>query len=288
MDREAKQLFDQCRQALLPYYPATEAQSMAFLLLEHLFQLDKMQVLINQPIQTIPQVLQVLDNALRRLQQYEPIQYITKQAEFYGLPFRVKPGVLIPRPETEELVAWIIQDFQSQPLTLLDIGTGSGCIAVTLAKNMPQAQVNALDVSNEALTIAQQNAALNKVNIQWIAHNILAPSFTHFADQSLDVIVSNPPYVTPAEQAQMHENVLKHEPALALFVPQNEPLLFYEAITQVARQKLKPQGALYFEINEQFGAITKKMIEQQGFQEVEVRKDLFGKDRMVKAVGLSG
>ncbi|WP_299460154.1 peptide chain release factor N(5)-glutamine methyltransferase [uncultured Microscilla sp.] len=288
MNKEAKQLFDQCRQALLPYYPATEAQSMAFLLLEHLFQLNKMQVLVNQPIQTTPQVLQVFNNALRRLQQYEPIQYIIKQAEFYGLPFWVKPGVLIPRPETEELVAWIIQDFQDQPLTLLDIGTGSGCIAVTLAKNMPQTQVNALDVSPEALTIAQQNAALNKVNIQWIVHDILTPSFTHFADQSLDVIVSNPPYVTPDEQAQMHENVLKHEPALALFVPQNEPLLFYEAITQVARQKLKPQGALYFEINEQFGVITKAMIEQQGFRQVEVRKDLFGKDRMIKAVGLSG
>lgn len=283
MDIAAKQLFDQCRSELSTHYSHPEAQSIAFMLLEYAFGFDKTQVLVNKNAQVDTTTWQKYEDALKRLQQQEPIQYIIGQTEFYGLPFKVQTGVLIPRPETEELVDWIIQNHPPQPLHLLDIGTGSGCIAVTLAKHLPQAQVSALDVSPQALSIAQQNAELNQVNIRFIQENILAPSALDVADQSLDVVVSNPPYVTPAEKAQMHTNVLAHEPELALFVPQDEPLLFYEAIAQFAQQKLKPKGALYFEINELFGQATQAMMEQKGFTNVEIKKDMFGKDRM--AVG---
>lgn len=283
MDIAAKQLFDQCRSELSTYYSNPEAQSIAFMLLEHVFGFDKTQVLVNKNTQADSAIWQKYVDALQRLKQQEPIQYIMGQTEFYGLPFKVQTGVLIPRPETEELVDWIIQNHPQQTPHILDIGTGSGCIAITLAKHLPQAQVNALDVSPQALTIAQQNAALNGVDIRFIQDNILSPSTLAFANQSLDVVVSNPPYVTPAEKAQMHANVLAHEPELALFVPQDEPLLFYEAIAQFAQQKLKPKGALYFEINELFGQATQAMMEQKGFTNVEIKKDMFGKDRM--AVG---
>lgn len=283
MDIAAKQLFDQCRSELFAHYSHPEAQSIAFMLLEYAFGFDKTHVLVNKNTQTDTATWQKYEDALRRLQQQEPIQYIIGQTEFYGLPLKVQPGVLIPRPETEELVDWIIQNHSQQTIHLLDIGTGSGCIAITLAKHLPQAQVNALDVSPQALTIAQQNAVLNEVNIRFVQENILAPSTPDFANQSLDIVVSNPPYVTPAEKAQMHTNVLAHEPELALFVPQDKPLLFYEAIAQFAQQRLKPKGALYFEINELFGQATQAMMEQTGFVNIEIKKDMFGKDRM--AVG---
>lgn len=281
MDIAAKQLFDQCREQLSAHYPNPEAQSITFILLEHVFNLSKTQVLVNQRKTVESSTWQQFEAALQRLKQLEPVQYVIGHTEFYGLPFRVMSGVLIPRPETEELVDWIVQNHQSQTLALLDIGTGSGCIAISLAKHLPKAQVSALDVSPEALATAQQNATLNQVDIRFIEDNILSPNASHFANQSLDVIVSNPPYVTPAEKNQMHHNVLAHEPELALFVPQEKPLLFYKAIAQFALQTLKPKGMLYFEINELFGQATKEMMEQQGFANVEVRQDMFGKDRMV-------
>ena len=193
---------------------------------------------------------------------------------------------MIPRPETEELVAWIIQDQANQPINVLDLGTGSGCIAVSLAKNLPQAKVQALDVSPEALQVAQSNATYHATKVRFMQDNLLEPQKLHEAipDHSLDVMVSNPPYVTPAEKKQMRANVLDFEPDLALFVPQEVPLLFYKAIAQLAQQKLKPGGKLYFEINEQFGQETKEMLQSMGFQEVIIRKDGFGKDRMTRAI----
>lgn len=280
---EAKKLFDQYRQSLNTHYEPVEAQSIVFLLFEHLLQLSKTQILVNQIINISPGTQLALDNALIRLKNQEPIQYIIGQTEFYGFPFQVKPGVLIPRPETEELVDWIIQNNQNQALHLLDIGTGSGCIAVSLAKNLVGAKVAALDVSPKALAVTQQNAALNGATILLIQDNILNPQKKLFANHTLDIIVSNPPYVTPAEKAEMQANVLQYEPELALFVPQSEPLLFYEAIARFAQQKLKPGGQLYFEINEQFGQQTKEMLANLGFKNTEVKKDMFGKDRMVRS-----
>ena len=281
---EAKKLFDQYRQNLHTHYEPAEAQSIVFLLFEHLLRLSKTQILVNQPVDVSSDTQLALENALARLKNHEPIQYIIGQTEFYGLPFQVKPGVLIPRPETEELVDWIIQDNQNRTsLTILDIGTGSGCIAVTLAKHLSTTQVTAVDVSSEALAIAQQNAKLNQTPVRFISDSILTLPETCFVDHSHDIIVSNPPYVTPAEKTEMQANVLEHEPELALFVPQNAPLLFYEAIARLAQQKLKPDGQLYFEINELFGQETKEMLESLGFSNIEVRKDMFGKDRMVRS-----
>ncbi|OJJ22983.1 protein-(glutamine-N5) methyltransferase, release factor-specific [marine bacterium AO1-C] len=282
----AKQLFDSYRQQLQNLYTPEETQTIAFWLLEHFLKLSRTSVLINQLVEISQDQQQTLNSALDRLKNHEPIQYIVGYTEFYGLTFRVRPGVLIPRPETEELVDWIVQDYQNKSINGLDIGTGSGCIAVSLAKSLPQAQVQALDVSSEALQIAQENAIDNKAAVKFIQDDILNPENLHQAisDHSLDIIVSNPPYVTPAEKSQMHANVLEFEPDLALFIPQEQPLLFYKAIAQLGTQKLKTGGTLYFEINEQFGAETKEMLLKLNFQDIVIRKDGFGKDRMVKAV----
>ena len=282
----SKKLFDTYRQQLQSLYPPEEAQTIAFWLLEHYLKLSKTSILINQTIEITQAQQDALTNAVERLQNNEPIQYILGYTEFYGLTFQVQPGVLIPRPETEELVDWIIQDNQKLPVKILDIGTGSGCIAISLAKNLAQAEVTALDVSEEALKIAETNAIQNQAKVQFIQDDILNPQSLPqlIPDHSLDIIVSNPPYVTPAEKEQMRANVLEHEPELALFIPQDQPLLFYEAIARLATQKLKPNGQLYFEINEQFGQETKAMLLEKGFEKVVIKKDGFGKDRMVRGV----
>ena len=281
----AKQLFDEYRQQLQTIYAPEEAQTIVFWLLEHFLALNRTNVLINQTIEISQTQQAALNNALERLKKHEPIQYIVGYTEFYGLTFRVRPGVLIPRPETEELVEWVVQDYRDQVVNILDIGTGSGCIAISLAKNLAQSKVQALDVSAEALQVAQSNAVENKAKVQFIQEDILNPQtlLQLIPDHSLDVVVSNPPYVTPAEKSQMQANVLDFEPDLALFIPQEQPLLFYKAIAQLATQKLKAYGRLYFEINEQFGRETKQMLEGLGFQDIIIRKDGFGKDRMVKA-----
>ncbi|HAS42483.1 MAG TPA: peptide chain release factor N(5)-glutamine methyltransferase [Microscillaceae bacterium] len=280
-----KQLFDEYRQQLQTIYAPEEAQTIVFWLLEHFLALNRTNVLINQTIEISQTQQQALNNALERLKKHEPIQYIVGYTEFYGLTFHVRPGVLIPRPETEELVEWVVQDYRDQVVNILDIGTGSGCIAISLAKNLAQSKVQALDVSSEALQVAQSNAVENKAKVQFIQEDILNPQtlLQLIPDHSLDVVVSNPPYVTPAEKSQMQANVLDFEPDLALFIPQEQPLLFYKAIAQLATQKLKTYGRLYFEINEQFGNETKQMLEDLGFQDIIIRKDGFGKDRMVKA-----
>ncbi len=282
----SKQLFDDYRQQLQDLYSPAEAQNIAFWLMEYFFELSRTQVLVNSPIVVDEVKQQALNEVLIRLKHHEPIQYIVGYTEFYGLRFQVQPGVLIPRPETEELVAWIIQDQANQPINMLDLGTGSGCIAVSLAKNLPQAKVQALDVSPEALQVAQSNASHHAAKVTFIQDNLLEPQKLHQAipDHSLDVMVSNPPYVTPAEKKQMRANVLDFEPDLALFVPQEAPLLFYKAIAQLAQQKLKSGGKLYFEINEQFGQETKELLQSMGFQEIIIRKDGFGKDRMTRAI----
>lgn len=280
----AKQLFDQYHQSLQSHYAVQEAQAITFLLLEGLLQLSKTSVLVNQAICLTTDKKNALAQALARLKNQEPIQYVLGHTEFYGLNFQVKPGVLIPRPETEELVDWIIQDHPAQDLQVLDIGTGSGCIAISLAKNLSPSKVYGLDVSTEALGIAQQNAVANQAKVSFIQDDVLQPQHMQalFPDQSLDIVVSNPPYVTPAEKTQMSANVLEHEPDLALFVPETQPLVFYEAIAQLAFRKLKPGGMLYFEINEQYGQEMKALLQSIGFTNIQLRKDIFGKDRMMR------
>ncbi len=221
-----------------------------------------------------------LEEILSRLKKNEPYQYVFGKCEFYGLEFRVTPDVLIPRPETEELVEWVLSE-NSMVDRFLDIGTGSGCIAVTLGKKIPAAAIHAWDISDGALAIAAENAAYNGVVVQFLKRDILQ-SFS--AETSFDVIVSNPPYVMESEKVTMEENVLHFEPHEALFVPDNDPLLFYRRIAEVALAMLHEGGRLYFEVNRTKGASICSMLQQRGFLEVESRNDLSGNLRMIKAV----
>jgi release factor glutamine methyltransferase len=215
---------------------------------------------------------------VRRLKRGEPIQYITGKTEFYGMPFRVTPDVLIPRPETEELVEWIVA---GNKRSVLDVGTGSGCIAVTLAKKMAGADVHAWDISESALKVAEENARLNGVSVRFSVRDVFQPVE---GSPAFDAIVSNPPYVTESEKADMEPNVLDFEPHAALFVPDDDALLFYERIADVARALLRGGGELYFEINRAKGEEIRRLLRGKGFTRVEVRKDISGNDRMARAV----
>lgn len=222
-----------------------------------------------------------LNTVLERLQHQEPIQYILGDTEFYGLPFQVNPATLIPRPETEELVDWILTDLdEKQAYTILDIGTGSGCIGISLKKNRPAAKVVAYDISLDALDTAQTNAQLNKAQVQFEQIDILK---TTTLSSTFDCIVSNPPYVRQQEQEQMQRNVLDYEPHQALFVPDDDALVFYKHIGKIAKQSLTPNGVLFFEINQYLGTTTVNLLKDIGFTTVELRKDLSGNDRMIKA-----
>ncbi len=223
-----------------------------------------------------------LENILKELQTGKPIQYILGYTEFYGLKFLVNPTVLIPRPETEELVEWIINTVGSwqQPFNLLDIGTGSGCIAISLKTNLPNAQVSAIDVSADALQTAKENAAINKVDINFLQDDILN---SKIETQKLKLIVSNPPYVTMEDKQQMHINVTNFEPHTALFVPEDSPLLFYKAIADYAINNLDNNGLLFFEINENFGPQTVQLLKDKGFNNIELKKDMSERHRMIKA-----
>jgi release factor glutamine methyltransferase len=221
------------------------------------------------------------EDIVRRLKSGEPIQYIVGKTEFYGMPFRVTPDVLIPRPETEELVEWILAGNRQGGRSVLDIGTGSGCIAVTLAKKMSGADVHAWDISERALKVAAENARLNGVPVQFSVRDIFQPVES---SPAFDVIVSNPPYVTESEKAGMEANVLDFEPHTALFVADDNALLFYERIADVALALLRNGGELYFEINREKGAEVCGLLRSKGFTRVELRKDISGNDRMARAV----
>ncbi len=227
--------------------------------------------------------LQKFEDALSRLQRHEPVQYIAGSTEFFGLPFRVTKDVLIPRPETEELVQWILKDLQKneqKEIKILDIGTGSGCIAIALAKNLPQAKVSAIDISEKALEIAMENAAINEVQVDFLKKDILS---TDVLDRKFDVIVSNPPYVRELEKKDMNRNVLDFEPATALYVKDLDPLIFYEKIAALAVHALKPSGSLFFEINQYLGKETEALLRKKDFL-TSLKKDIFGVDRMLKGV----
>ena len=222
-----------------------------------------------------------LQEIVNRLKQHEPIQYILGETEFYGLPFRVTKDVLIPRPETEELVDWILKE-TSQHATILDVGTGSGCIPVSLKKNLPAAAVFGCDVSEKALHTARLNAEKNETDIDFFLLDILAPEFPGKLPP-LDVLVSNPPYVTEKEKEWMQTNVLAHEPHLALFVPNEDPLKFYIALALFAQKHLKKGGKIFWEINEAYGQDCIELLEGKGFQHIQLKKDINGKDRMISA-----
>ena len=264
-------------------YPKTEIDSFLDILLEHYLGFGRF-VMALQPEYTLTkEEEQPLFEALARLRQEEPIQYITGSVHFYGRDFTVNPHVLIPRPETEDLIRWILecQGGHEAPLKILDVGTGSGNIAITLARELPQAEVHALDISSEALAVARQNAAENKATVQFVQADFR--TLKHLEHQ-WDLLVSNPPYVRLSESREMSNNVKRYEPAQALFVPDEAPLLFYELLARFGKANLKTGGMLFLEINEALGTEVQQLLSSEGYTEIEVRRDLFGKERMISAV----
>ncbi|GAB2527582.1 peptide chain release factor N(5)-glutamine methyltransferase [Rufibacter soli] len=265
-------------------YEEPEARTIAEWVLQHFLQTGRMGLLQRRqeplPVGLSAQVQQCLE----RLLWQEPLQYVLGEASFYGRDFNVTPAVLIPRPETEELVQRIINVYKRHSeVKLLDIGTGSGCIPITLAAELPSSQVWGLDVSEEALAVARANAVALQHQVTWLHQDILQ-EVPALAPQSLDAVISNPPYVLEEEKGLMRENVLAFEPHLALFVPNTDPLLFYRRIGQVAQGLLKPGGRLFFEINERYAPQTIALLQELGYQEINVYQDLRGKDRMAEAV----
>ena len=218
---------------------------------------------------------------IERLEKNEPIQYILGEADFYDLKFKVNASVLIPRQETEILVHEIITKYKPHG-NLIDIGTGSGCIAVTIAKNLTELKVSAVDISIDALDVAQKNAMLNAVEIEFIKDDILIGC--PLVQQQFDVIVSNPPYVTNQQKTKMHANVLDFEPGLALFVSDDEPLLYYKALLNFAQTRLKNSGLIFLEINEIYGEETVQLLHDDNYTKIEIVKDLNGKDRFIKGI----
>lgn len=268
------------KQTLHGYYPDSESVSMAKLLLTQVFGLSVLELYAGKDNSFSADEQKRLDDILIRLQKYEPIQYIIGTEDFYGLTFEVDPNVLIPRPETEELVAWIVQENEDRQVRVLDIGTGSGCIAISLAKNLEKAAVTSWDVSAGALQVAARNCRRNEVEVNLVQKDILK---VNPAGEQFDVIVSNPPYITEKEKTDMDANVLDWEPGLALFVPDDTPLLFYRKIAELGREMLAPDGKLYFEINREYGRQTVDMLKALGYKHIELKKDISQNDRMIKA-----
>ncbi|WP_445713518.1 peptide chain release factor N(5)-glutamine methyltransferase [Flavobacterium sp.] len=269
-----------------------EIESFFFILTEYLHNLKRVDVALNPNFELSDEEVDKWNSILTELQQEKPIQYITCEAWFYGLQFEVNENTLIPRPETEELVEWILNSpitHYPTPITILDIGTGSGCIPISLKANLPQANVSAIDVSEKALEVAKKNAASNKVEINFIQANILEVEDLSQLTSSIinhpssyNIIVSNPPYVRNLEKQEIKKNVLDFEPHLALFVEDTDALLFYRKIAQLALKNLSPNGLLFFEINQYLGKETVELLKNLGFKNIELKKDMYGNDRMIK------
>ncbi|MDQ2180320.1 peptide chain release factor N(5)-glutamine methyltransferase [Marinifilum sp. D714] len=263
-------------------YSSRESESIAYILLEELLNYSRTQIQLNKN-EPIPdkQFIQV-KKYIADLKENKPIQYISGEADFYELKFKVNQHTLIPRPETEELVHAIINENKDANLHVLDIGTGSGCIPICLAKHLINANVTSVDISPGAIKTATENAKLNSVQVTFEERDIL--NWEAYEWEQLDIIVSNPPYVTNAEKEKMEKNVLDFEPHTALFVSDFDPLIFYRRIAELAQEYLKEGGKLYFEINESLGKEMSELLEQKGFSSIQVRKDINGKDRMMSAI----
>jgi len=263
---------------LASFYPSEEVQSFFNMLSQAWLGYSRMDISLNASEAIPSEITSKYKNALERLKRIEPIQYIIGSTEFYGLPFVVNQDTLIPRPETEELVEWILEN-KRKKVKILDIGTGSGCIAIALAMMNPEAEVTALDISEKALDIARKNADLNEVEVGFLQTDIL--TVTTLPDH-YDIIVSNPPYVREQEKKLMHDNVLLYEPDSALYVSEADPLKFYRAICRLALHHLKPDGVLFFEINEYLGKEMESLLKEEGFQNIEVHRDFRDKDRFIR------
>ncbi|MGN6181258.1 MAG: peptide chain release factor N(5)-glutamine methyltransferase [Mucilaginibacter sp.] len=274
------------KQALAAVYEPNEIEALTLLTLSEITGSSKAQLKAFPERQLTIEQSKSITTMLTRLQTGEPLQYILGYTEFYGLPFKVNPSVLIPRPETEELVEWILSSVDSKGLAvgnILDIGTGSGCIPISFKKHLPQANVSTVDISANAINTAKENAALNNVEISFVEDDILNPSSQSLLNNHYSLIVSNPPYVTMHDKTRMHRNVTDFEPHTALFVPENDPLIFYKAIADFALKTLNSEGLLFFEINESLGNETVEMLKDKGFKNIELRQDMSGRNRMIRA-----
>ena len=274
-------VFHEIRDALKGYYSDSEALALAKMLLAEVFGFSTLELYGGKDKEFSEKHRSVLAEMIRRLQKNEPIQYIIGIESFCGLTFEVNSNVLIPRPETQELVSWIVEDCRAdEAVRILDVGTGSGCIPVSLAKQLPKAEVESWDISEGALEVASRNCERNGVKVLLRQKDVLnaAPEGVFY-----DVIVSNPPYIADKEKVDMEANVLDWEPSLALFVPDEDPLLFYRKIALLGREMLKEGGSLYFEINRAYGQETSLMLSELGYNQIELKKDSWGNDRMIKA-----
>ena len=267
---------------LTAVYDLGEVESFFYLILESRLQLRRIDLALQTDLQFIDAEVVFWDGIVAQLKKEIPIQYILGTTNFYGLDFEVNENVLIPRPETEELVEWIISNHQKDKSTgtlrVLDIGTGSGCIAIALAKNIPGSEVFAIDVSEMALATAKKNAEYNKVSVTFLEKDILK---TEDLEQEFDIIVSNPPYVRMLEQSEIRKNVLDNEPHLALFVEDDDALIFYRKIATLAKKNLFENGCLYFEINQYLGKEMVDLLSSMNYRDIELRKDIYGNERMI-------
>ena len=285
-----KKFRDYFNKTLKKLYPTSEIDTFLFLLLEEYLNFKRIDIVLKSNFEISPEDLILLRSSTKLLEQEIPIQYILGKTEFYGFPFILNEHVLIPRPETEELITSILEkvlktktfhtNAKEKQLKILDIGTGSGCIPISLKKSLPFAEITAIDVSNEALTIAKKNAVLNKVDINLTQQDILK---TTSLNQLYDVIVSNPPYVRESEKKEIKNNVLNNEPHMALFVKDKNPLVFYNKIAELAKNHLTKNGTLFFEINQYLGKETVELIKLKGFNKIQLKKDIFGRDRIIIA-----
>lgn len=295
--------YEELRKRLTSVYDEREAQAVARWVLDEAFGLSLTDICCGKVSQLSADDAQRLEAMTRRLEQAEPVQYVLGHAPFAGHSFEVSPAVLIPRPETEELVNWAVQSAEamtaakeqtsvqeqassnaSPSLHILDIGTGSGCIAISVALALPQATVQAWDLSPQALAQARSNAQRLGAQVSFVQQDALQPPHHHAC---LDMVLSNPPYICQCEAKDMHRNVLAHEPHMALFVPNDDPLRFYRAITRYAVEALRPGGCVLFEINALYAEATRQMMLDEGLSHIETRLDCFGKERFVKGI-LSG
>ena len=289
--KEYKKLFSE---NLKDFFPSTEIDTFFLLLIEEYLGFSRVDLVLQSDFIIDKDTKNLFDRAFERLKNQEPIQYILGKTEFFGLPFLVDKNTLIPRPETEELVAWIIDEVEilsnksSTKVSLLDIGTGSGCIPISFAKNIDFATIYAIDISTKTLEVALKNADSNQVSISFFEMDILKTSNLDLLSKdktqiNFDIIVSNPPYVRESEKSAMDKNVLENEPHQALFVSDENPLVFYEKIADLALLHLSRNGLLFFEINQYLGNQTVNMLLKKGFKNIELRKDIFGNNRMIKA-----
>lgn len=282
-----KNVFEIYKQRLNTIYDAPETEAITLTVLTELLNISKgiIKAFPEKELSLTQQ--EEAGNILNQLQTGKPLQYVLGYTEFYGLKFLVNPATLIPRPETEELVQWALSEVAvagAVPgFNILDIGTGTGCIAISLKKNLPNARVSAIDISAEALQTAKQNAKLNEVDVNFMETDILNHQTNSLLTTHYSLLISNPPYVTLDDKKRMHANVTDFEPHTALFVPEDDPLIFYKAIADFAVANLVKDGLLFFEINESLGKETVELLESKGFKDVELRQDMSGRDRMIKA-----